>query len=117
MEQSKLILDELRAMKAGQDEQGQILRILLERTDVHGAEIKKMNSKIDKLEEKLNDKINKLDAKIDNVEEKLNDKIDKLDAKIDNVYESIEEAKDDLSFLKQMEGRNFADIAKLKAIK
>ncbi|PTF04550.1 hypothetical protein BUY45_03235 [Staphylococcus devriesei] len=49
----------------------------------------KVDQKIDEVEEKMNLKIDKVVQKIDEVEERLNLKIDKLDQKIDSNHEML----------------------------
>ena len=80
-------------------------------------EIAEINIKIDNVEEKLTNEIVEINIKIDNVEEKFETKFEKLNDKVDKIDDSTDDMKDDLNFLKQIEGRNFADIAELKAIK
>jgi outer membrane murein-binding lipoprotein Lpp len=50
----------------------------------------KIDTKIDKLEDKFDTKIDKLDAKIDKLEDKFDAKIDKLDSKLMDLDKKIE---------------------------
>gem|GEM_PF-5049397 len=72
--------EDIKNMKAGQEESYKILKGLEHSSEIHKAEI-----------DKLNAKVNKLDVKIDNVEEKLAEKIDKPDAKIYDASSKIAE--------------------------
>jgi len=85
------------------DEQKQLLRAFEERTDVYGADIKRIDAKIDKVESKLNDKI-------DNVENKLNE----IDSKTDKILESIRDLYNKANLNQLITAQNLFDIAQLK---
>jgi len=50
----------------------------------------RIETRIDKLEARLDDRIDKLEARIDKLEARLDDRIDKLEARIDGLTQKIE---------------------------
>ena len=50
----------------------------------------RIETRIDKLEARLDDRIDKLEARLDKLEARLDDRIDKLEARIDGLTQKIE---------------------------
>ena len=84
------ILKEIRGLKAFQEKRFDEVDSKIQKLDAKIDKVhNELNAKIDKVHDELNAKIESLDAKIDKVHYELNSKIDKVESEIINEYKSF----------------------------